>query len=244
MRLYKKQDLKYSFQFKSGEWVFKNFKNKQYTGPIITWNDKMSKSIRYFAGTVMNIETERLNELVANTGYGNLQYDELKIDYVPYLPEIEYYNWIVTDKDKEKGFIFRYFIESQSGNLSEVSKAKFEKFKDSKAVYKQALKMEKIKQYLDHSLIEANIIAINIAKKTIPNIQNVINPLDVLTAKVNQWTNGNIFVKEETNEYYTGFFHVMPGLGVFTGRYHTENQQALIPIDKEKATYIPPNLVP
>jgi hypothetical protein len=247
MKLYRETDIEYSFESRS-IWVFKDELDKRYQGPIIKWRDKLSKETRYFAGTEMNFQTETINELVKNEitdgGYGSLVYDTLKEDYVINLPEPEDHGWEISQKDKKKGFTFRYFIETQKGKIYEISKTKHKEYEKSEAVYKLGMHIVKIKQYLDHAHVETNLLNIKEAEKSIKNITNVIGCMDTLQQKVSQYTSGDVYMIDEDSTDYIGYFNVLPVVGIFTGRYYTEESKALIPVDWNTDTYIPENLVP
>lgn len=232
MKIYRERDI--TRYFESGSrFVFKTKPAISYTGPIIEWKG------RTFAGNNIIAETEKTQELVENVGFGNLIYDSIKEDYVIALPEPTYESFSVSQSDIEKGFIDRYFIEMHDGTIYEVLKPLWKKFSESEAIYKEAIHMVKIKQHTDHAMLEANIQAVNEAEITIPRIREFMSCTDTFQQKDSQYTRGLQYEIEETEEEYVGFYHVMPGMGIMSGRYHQDNSKILQPYNFNNDVYIP-----
>jgi len=232
MKIYRERDI--TRYFESGSrFVFKTQPGVPYTGPIVEWKG------RTFAGNNIIGKTEKEQELVENAGFGNLIYDSIMEDYSIPLPEPTYESYSVSQSDIDKGFIDRYFIEMHDGTIYEVLKPLYKEFVNSEAVYKEAVHMVKIKQYTDHGMLEANIQAVNEAEETIPRIREFMSCTDTFQQKDSQYTRGGEYEIVETDEEYVGFYHVMPGMGIMTGRYHANNSKELLPYNYDNDVYIP-----
>ena len=232
MKVYRERDI--TRYFESGSrFVFKTQLQTRYTGPVVEWKG------RTFAGNEIKGKTELEQELVENVGFTNLMYDSLMEDYVIGLPEIEYQTYSVTQADIDKGFVDRYFIELHDGTIYEVLKPLYKAFTKSEAIYKKAIHMVKIKQHTDHAMLEANMKALNEAEVTIPRLREFMSCTDVFQQRDSQYTSGLQYEVEETDEEYIGFYHVMPGMGIMSGRYHTNDSKQLLPYNYDNDFYIP-----
>ena len=232
MKVYRERDITRYFESGSN-FVFKDELTLSYTGPVVAWKN------RFFAGTVLSAKIEKEQELIENTGFSNLIYDDLQEKYVASLPDPTYETFKITEKDIEAGFIDRYFMQMNNGTVYEVLKPLYQAFGKSKAVYLKAVRRVKIKQFTDHAFVVANTTAINEAEEVIPSIREHMTCFDTFQQSLNQYTSGAEWVVEETEESYIGFFHVMPGIGIMTGRMHNPNSKMLLPFIYYNTTYTP-----
>ena len=209
-----------------GEFVYKH-NNKPYVGIYIETDDG-----KYYSGSdIINLGPELKKPISSPLKFGNSKLVKKYhlLQQSKYFKLLKYETIIPsktrpTEKDYEKGYMFRYFIQrvNDDSQIFEVSKKAFDDFK----------KKYDVSLYKSSSLIwtlEGNVRKSNkqILEKLSSDFRYIKNLFPLLNEFESMENTGNLFTAGgelyyENGREYTGPYHIHSEKGPMVGAQHTE----------------------